>query len=336
MDTRLWAADRLLNASLCLRPAEWSDAEAVAELIYDASVAEGDAAHALSPEEVKYGWRASGFNMEEDTFVVENSVGRIVGYDEISNLCGYAVLSMDGYIHPDYKGLGIGTTLLRAVERRARELMAFAEPDVRVSIRTTIDRNDSDGIALHENEGYLPTHYHWRMKIVLDGALPEPQWPEGIELRPFRQMEHDVAVWQANNEAGRDEPGSHHWSLDQWREYRFDDPEYDPSLWAIAWDGDVVVGYSLNRYRSGIGWIRAVGVRPRWRRRGIAQALLLHSFGEFYRRGMRTIGLGVDSHSPTGAHRLYQRVGMHPASASVTYEKELRAGCDPNREQIAA
>jgi len=331
MDTQLWVADRLLNASLCLRPAEWSDAEAVAGLIYDASVAKGDAVHALWPEEVKYGWRASGFNMEKDTFVVENSVGRIVGYEEISNLYGYAVLSVDGYIHPDYKGLGIGTTLLRAVERRAREMMAFAEPDVRVSIKTTIDRDEPDGIALHENEGYLSTHYHWRMEIILDGIPAVPQLPGGIELRPFRQMVHDVAVWQANNEAGRDEPGSHYWSLDQWREYRFDDPEYDPSLWAIAWAGDEVVGYSLNRYRSGIGWGRAVGVRPQWRRRGIAQALLLHSFGEFHRRGMRTIGLSVDSHSPTGAQRLYQKVGMHPSSASVTYEKVLRAGHDPNR-----
>jgi mycothiol synthase len=336
MDTTLRTANRLLDTSLCLRPAEWSDAEAVASLIHDACIAQGDAARALTPEEVKFGWRATGFNMEKDTFVVETAGGRIVGYEEITNSYGYAVLDMDGYIHPDYRGRGIGTTLLRSVERRARELMAFAEPDVRVSIRTTISRDEPNGIALHENEGYHSTRYHWRMEILLDGAPAEPRWPDGIELRPFRQMEHELAVWHANNEAGREEPGSHAWSLDQWREYRFDDPEYDPSLWAIAWAGDEVAGYSLNRDRTSMGWIQAVGVRPQWRKRGIAQALLRHSFAEFHRRGMRTVGLGVDSYSPKGAHRLYERVGMHPVSASVMYEKELRAGRDPNRVSTVA
>jgi mycothiol synthase len=54
--------------------------------------------------------------------------------------------------------------------------------------------------------------------------------------------------------------------------------------------------------------------------------LLQHSFGEFYRRGTKTIGLGVDASSPTGATRLYQRAGMYVASEFLTYEKELRAG----------
>ena len=34
-------------------------------------------------------------------------------------------------------------------------------------------------------------------------------FPEGIQLRPFVKGEHDVAVWQAQNEAFRDHWGSH-------------------------------------------------------------------------------------------------------------------------------
>jgi hypothetical protein len=41
---------------------------------------------------------------------------------------------------------------------------------------------------------------------------------------------------------------------------------------------------------------------------------------------MKTIGLGVDAQNPTGATRLYKKVGMYAASEFVTYEKELRAG----------
>jgi hypothetical protein len=47
---------------------------------------------------------------------------------------------------------------------------------------------------------------------------------------------------------------------------------------------------------------------------------------------MKTIGLGVDAQNPTGATRLYQKVGMYAASEFVTYEKELRPGRDVDDE----
>jgi ribosomal protein S18 acetylase RimI-like enzyme len=221
---------------------------------------------------------------------------------------------------------------MRTVERRAREEIALAEPGVRVALQSLIDSRDPAGHELHRSEGYQPVRYHWRMEIVLDGPPPEPQFPEGLELRPFLKGEHDVQVWQAQNEAWRDHWGSHDVSLDEWKRSRFDDPEFDPSLWQIAWDGDDVAGFSLNRYRMGIGWIRTLGVRRPWRKRGLGEALLLQSFGEFYRRGTNTIGLGVDAQNPTGATRLYLKAGMYAASEYVTYEKELRAGRHPDEK----
>ena len=63
-------------------------------------------------------------------------------------------------------------------------------------------------------------------------------------------------------------------------------------------------------------------------------ALLLHSFGEFYRRGRHTVGLGVDSQNLTGATRLYERAGMHVARIYIAYEKELRAGVELSTQTI--
>jgi ribosomal protein S18 acetylase RimI-like enzyme len=34
------------------------------------------------------------------------------------------------------------------------------------------------------------------------------------------------------------------------------------------------------------------------------------AFAEFHRRGLATVGLKVDADNPTGAVRLYERVGM--------------------------
>ncbi len=326
MNANISMEKTLLDASLRLRSVNWNDAEAVAQMTHDACAADGDAILAMSAEELRHGWQDPDFNLDRDAFVVEAPEGRIVGYADVTNSYGHAILNMDGNVHPDFKGRGIGTTLLRAVEKRARQRMSLVEPDVRVVIKTTLNKNDHDGNDLHQNEGYQPLHYHWRMEIVLKDPPTEPKFPAGIELRPFIKGQHDVAVWQAQNEAFRDHPGSHEWTLEEWRRERLEDPESDPSLWVIAWEGEEIAGFALNRYRTGIGWIRMLGVRRPWRKRGLGEALLFHSFGEFYRRGMKTIGLGVNAHNPTGATRLYQKVGMYAASGHVTYEKELRPG----------
>jgi mycothiol synthase len=325
--------DTYLDPSLRLRPLHWDDAGAVAQLIYDACVADGDAILAMSADELTHEWQDPQFDIEKDGFVVQTSEGRIVGYAEVLNSQGHATLEMNGNAHPDFKGRGIGTTLLRTIEQRAREIIALAESDVQVVIKTTLNKNDTAGIILHQNEGYQPVQYHWRMEVVLGAPPKQPTLPEGIELRPFIKGEDDVMVWQAQNEAFRDHPGSHEWTLEEWRRIRLDDPEFDQSLWAIAWDGAEVAGFSQNRYRTGIGWIRMLGVRRPWRKRGLGEALLLHSFGEYYQRGTRTIGLGVNAHNPTGATQLYQKVGMHPASEHVTYEKELRPGRELETEE---
>jgi mycothiol synthase len=321
-----------LASELRLRPVKWSDLQAVAQLIFDVCAADGDTSVAVTPEELKHEWENPSFVLERDAFVVETGDGRIVGFEEFNNGHAHAILHTDGYVHPEYTGRGIGTSLLRVIETRAREEMLLAEPDVRVSLRSTIDNRDPGSHEIHRNEGYRPLRYHWRMEIVLDGPPPEPRFPENIELRPFIKGEHDIPVWQAQNEAFRDHWGSHDQSLEEWKHSRLDDPEFDPSLWAIAWEGDEVAGFTLNRFRMGIGWIRTLGVRRAWRKRGLGEALLYYSFGEFYRRGMKTIGLGVDAQNPTGATRLYQKAGMYTASEFVTYEKELRSGRDAEEE----
>ncbi|MFT3891368.1 MAG: GNAT family N-acetyltransferase [Anaerolineales bacterium] len=326
MNTRLSQDEALLDPSLKLRALKLSDAEPVAQLIYDACVADGDAILAESPEELLHEWQNPGFNVDTDGFIVETEDGHIVGYSAVVDVAENAVFEILGNGHPNFKGLGIGTTMVRCIEKRASQMMAGAQPDVRVVLKTTINQKDTAGIALLQNEGYLPAQYHWRMEINLKDTPPAPNFPAGIELRPFVQGEQDEAILRAHNEAFRIHPGHVDMSLEEWRRYRYDDPEFDPTLWMIAWDGGEIAAYSINRYRTGIGWIRSLGVRPAWRKHGLGEALLYQSFGEYYRRGMKTIGLGVNANNPTGATRLYQKVGMHAASEHVTYEKELRSG----------
>lgn len=328
MDLKLKLDETILVPDLRLRPARWTDIDAAATLMYEVWEHDGDVTMATTPEDLRIRWQRPGFDLERDTFIVETADGRMVGFDQFENEYQHAVLEAEGYVHPAFLGRGIGTVLLRAAERRAYEEMQLAESDVRISLRSPINHRDQSAHALHRKEGYSPLRYYWRMQIDLTTPPAPANFPDGIELRPFVKEEHAHAVLDAQNESFRDHWGHHAEDYDQWANRRFARKEFDPTLWMIAWDGPSgqIAGFSINRYRGGIGWIGTLGVRRPWRKQGLGEALLLHSFGEFYRRGMKTIGLGVDAQNPTGATRLYQKVGMQPVSEFAIYEKELRPG----------
>jgi GNAT superfamily N-acetyltransferase len=113
---------------------QWSDLEAVAKLIYDVCAADGDTIVAVTPQELKHEWEDPDFNLERDAFLVETSDGRVVGFEEFNSGHAHAILHTDGYVHPEFRGRGIGTTLLGRIEERALEEMTLAEPYVRVSL----------------------------------------------------------------------------------------------------------------------------------------------------------------------------------------------------------
>lgn len=315
-----------LDPSLTLRLARWTDINAVAKLAHDDAEMRGDSLFVLTAEELANEWKSEGFIVERDVFVVETRDGRVVGSEEFYAESSHCKLKADGCVHPEFRGLGIGSSLLEKIAERAQAEMELAAPAERVFIQSLVNSKDEEGLNLLRNNGYSPVRYYWRMEIKLHEAPTTVTLPAGIELRPFIKDEHAIAVWQADNETFRDHWGSQDRTYEAWSHVKFGNPNFDPTLWMIAWDGNEVAGYSHNRYRKGIGWIGTIGVRRPWRKQGLGLALLRHSFGEFYKRDITTIGLGVDASNPTGATRLYQKAGMSVVSEFIMYEKELRAG----------
>jgi len=332
MNTQLATNDVTFDPSLRLRAVTWNDIKGIAQLILEVCIADGDPTITSTEEDINRFWTMPDVDIETDIWVVETKEGKLVGYQEFYEKLAHAHLVGDGYVHPDFHGLGIGTTMLRTLEYRARQEMELAQPDLRVFIRNGVAGNDAAACQLHENEGYKAIRHSWHMEIELQEAPKIPSFPEGIELRPFLLEAHNQAVFEAHEQAFSDHWGHTPGTFESWKHHLIEPESFDPSLWFIAWDGDQIAGYSICRYRMGSGWVGTLGVRPPWRKRGLGEALLLHSFGEFYKRGTRIIGLGVDAQNPTGATRLYQKAGMHVASDSIVYEKELRAGREPDQE----
>ena len=224
---------------------------------------------------------------------------------------------MWGDVHPDFAGRGLGTALLELVEARASELHAAA-------VRNDTFARDEAAATLLDSRGYRPVRRYYGMRIKLgDEAPPEPEWPEGLTVAPFRDGD-GPAFHAALGESFHEEWGHVPLEYEEWRRARLEADDFDPEVWAVVRDGDEVAAVlRCDVLRYGGGWVGALGVRKPWRRRGVGLALLQHAFHVFHARGERSVGLGVDSENPTGATRLYERAGMHVEDETVTFEKKL-------------
>ncbi len=317
-----------------LRPMTMDDFHAVLALINDFSqhfmgineIDEGELMNFLTNPEMK---------MEEDLRVMLSPQGKVVGYVECT---AWESPQVHPYVwlrvHPDYLDAGIGERFLAWADGRSREALERCAPDLRVSVHNSSPAEAKPLGSLLEANGFHVIRHSFKMSIDLDKPIPPAQWPEGIELRPFSEERHLEAVYKADEEAFSDHYGHMKRPFDvglkRFRHMLIEDEAHDPALWFIAWDGDEVAGFSLCfKYASEdreMGWLASLGVRRRWRKRGLGKALLLHTFDEFRRRGKKRVGLGVDASNLTGALRLYENVGMSVARQYDRYEKELRPG----------
>jgi mycothiol synthase len=265
-------------------------------------------------------------DLERDAWLVELE-GRLAGVMHLCELRGSAFIS-DGYVHPELRGRGVGSMLIDLVEARARERVGEAPAASRVALHNSHLVGDAAAPLLLEAKGFVPVRSFFRMVADLEQADPLPDWPPGVEVRPFDVAAHGRLLHAADEEAFVDEWGHTPMPYETWTTRVLLKPQFDPSLFVVAWAGDAVAGFSFNypKRMGDWGWIGVLGVAPAWRRRGLGLALLRESFRRFRATGETVAALGVDSQNPTGATRLYERAGMRVLWRADVWAKELRPG----------
>jgi mycothiol synthase len=303
-------------SSYRLRELTEDDADDVARLFIEAW---GDARQ-MNGDEIRQ-WLANEALLSENLLVVVDGDDRVVGY--------FDVWPEGESVDVDMAAPGIWDEALDHAENRARALGARR-------VRTSVSEGH-DLVEWISGRGYRPIRSSWTMEIEFGVEAPaEPVVPDGIELRPYRHPDDEQAVYEALQDAFKDHWDFHPESIDQWREFTVKWRNFDPDLWLVALDGEEVVGASLNYPERaddpGYGWIGTIGVRRPWRRRGVGEALLRRTFALLHARGLRKVRLSVDSQSPTGAERLYERVGMSVLRQSNTWECEL-PNVDPEPQE---
>ena len=280
-------------------------------------------------------WVSPGFDLPEDTRLVFAPNGEMAGYIEVWTTGKPPVHPwIWARVDPRYEGQGIGTALLTWAEERAKKALAEVPADLRFAPQVGTYQEANAAKKLFADMGYQRMRSSYTMRINLEAPPPAPEWPEGITLRIFNPEMDLEAVYRAADESFSDHYGHvdtpFEEGLQRFKHFMTGYEGFDPTLWFMAMDGQEVAGICLCRKHGydnpDIGYINTLGVRRPWRKRGIGLALLRHSFGEFYRRGKRGAGLGVDAENLTGALRLYENAGMFVHRAFDRFEKELRLG----------
>ena len=257
--------------------------------------------------------------------------GEVIGYSRVTwwtEVEGRIRYLSFGFIKPEYRRRGLGTSMLRWNERRIREIAADQPPEVPKLIEVFASDSEPGASALYGAEGFEPYLYDADMVRPDLTNIPATPLPEGLEVRTPApdQMRR---VWDADREAFRDHPGSSedYETFEQWLAR----PNQDPTLWRVAWDGDEVAGQVRSyisqaenaEYDRKRGYTEFISVRRPWRRRGVARALLCQSLEALRDRGMEEAALGVMTENPNGAFGLYVSVGFRVVKQYTSYEKPV-------------
>jgi mycothiol synthase len=323
----------ILPGRFLLRVPTMDDIQAVFDLSLACDMADNGLVD-FTLEELRMSWLAPDFNLATDAWIVTTQDHKIVAYAETGQR-QHAKIFAWVRVHPDYRGQGLEQYLIHLTDARARQHIVQAAPHVRVTIRNGSSHNNQAFAHILEQEGYTYTRSFWRMEIDMVKAPPAPEIPEGIAIRTMHPGE-ERAVYELDEEAFQDHWGHMPTTFEEWEHWSVKYSTFDPSLWFMAFDDGKLAGGAFCSYEKelGLGWVSTLAVRRPWRRKGLGLALLRQAFGEFYRRGIRKAGLGVDSQNLTGATRLYERAGMYVALQFDSYEKELRSGEELSRQTL--
>jgi GNAT superfamily N-acetyltransferase len=217
---------------------------------------------------------------------------------------GTDVFLITGGVDPAHRGRGHGTAILR----RQESYVASLEPAAGGAVLAgNADNGRPDAQRLLTDNGYRPAFTVVQLTRMITAADGDtiPELVPGLETRPVVPAHHP-SIHAALEQCFR---GSGH-GFEPLDYPAYLDAVQDTDLWVVAWHGDEVVGVVTTERQADAGvdspW---VAVRPAYRRRGLAVALLRRSFAVMRQQGVTVATIRTVAENEHNSVGLYEKVG---------------------------
>lgn len=232
-------------------------------------------------------------------------------------------------VHPSVRG-HVEDRLVPWIEEAGADRLRALDDDLpRAFYRYDIYEWMTEQQTLFERHGYERVRYFTENLRDLSMPIDDAPLDDGLTARQW--SEDTVAdSLEVHNAAFEDHWGSQPFALDHWESFHSGE-FFLPDMSAVVYDLGTPVAYlSCSKYPHDWedrgrteGWIEGIGTVRSHRERGIASALITMALRAFRDDGLEYACLGVDSESPTGANRLYERLGFAPEKRMITFRKSV-------------
>ncbi len=148
------------------------------------------------------------------------------------------------------------------------------------------------------------------LELTMHEEPCQPAWPADVSIAAFSheyaRATHDLLV---RAYAG----------FDNWYNGLITDNEYDPELAVLVLDQAHRSVAFVQCWNS--AFIKDLVVDPGRRREGLGEALLVHVLRLLFHRGQTKVSLKVERNNPSGAERIYRRLGFSEVPAAKLHTK---------------
>jgi ribosomal protein S18 acetylase RimI-like enzyme len=310
------------------------DSERMASIILTSNEFDGQES-VVDAEEVRRWYESSSrFDVQRDALCAEidgelAAFGRVRWRDRSD---GVRRFDLAAFVHPAWRGRGIGRALLRWLERRSGEISGALPAASGGSIlNITAQQSQAALHAIARAAGYEPLRYERYMRRDLVEPIPDAPLPAGFEFRAATAANYRT-IWEADDRGFEDHwghaPGTEE-DYQAWLQRR----TFQPELWRVIWhiESDRVAAQVLNffdqkeneRFGRLRGYTESITTQKEFRRMGLARAALCASMHMFRSMGFTETYLGTDSQNLSGSYRVYEWCGYRTTNLETTYSKNI-------------